>query len=54
MMVEFDIVTKKYLLRDVDAGFGGYFRLEKPALIRNKSLINIGELHIIFNLSYQK
>jgi len=54
MMIEFDIVNKNYLLRDVEAGFGGYYRLEKPAAIRNNSLINIGELHIIFNLSSKK
>jgi hypothetical protein len=52
MLIEFDIVSKNYLLKDVAEGFGGYFRLEKPIAIKNNCLINIGELHIIFNLQY--
>lgn len=49
-VIEYNITSKKYLIKDLGIGFGTFVRLDYIHLLRDNQLINIGQIFIVVNI----
>lgn len=49
-VVYFDVDKQSYLIRDLANGFGVFLRLDYPLVIRNNTIVNVGESFLLFKL----
>ena len=45
--------SHSYWLRDLGVGFGAFLRLDEPAILKDNSLVNVGESFAVANLETQ-
>lgn len=54
LQIEYNIEKSSYFIKDLGIGFGAFVRLDKPLVLKDNHLLNMGESFIIVNLINEK
>jgi hypothetical protein len=44
----------KYFIKDLGTGFGAFIKLQAETILKNNSLINIGESYLVFTIGEEE
>lgn len=48
--IQFDLENNSYFMRDLGVGYGVFYRMQQPEMLKDNMLMNVGDAYIVVNI----